>query len=90
MNKYIRYCTGCGLCKSVGKADLYLDEKGFLHPTTDAEISDICPASGIQCSSFDPKEIWGRNKGVYIGWTNDKALRKKASSGGITNSLLLA
>ena len=88
MNNYTKYCTGCGLCKAVGKADLYTDKKGFLHPSTVFGVKEICPASGVQCDSFDKTEIWGRNKGVFIGWTNDGDLRKKASSGGVISQTL--
>lgn len=88
MSKYIKHCTGCGLCKATGMSELYKDEKGFFHPKTDTEIREICPSSGIQCDMFDKKEIWGRNCGVYLGWTNNKRLRKKASSGGVITQIL--
>lgn len=88
MSKYEKHCTGCGLCKATGKAVLYEDEKGFFCPNTDAEIKEICPASGVQCDAFDKTDIWGRNHGVFLGWTNDENLRKKASSGGVTSQIL--
>lgn len=88
MSKYIKHCTGCGLCKAMGKAELYKDEKGFFHPNSDIEIKEICPSSGVQCSEFDKNEIWGRNCGVFLGWTNDQLLREKASSGGVITQIL--
>lgn len=87
MNRYYKYCTGCGLCKAMGMADLHKDEKGFFHPDTITKIKEICPASGIQCASFDKTEIWGRNYGIFLGYTNDDSLRKKASSGGIISQI---
>lgn len=86
-NKYSKYCTGCGLCKAVGFSELHRDKKGFFHPQKEDELNKICPASGIQCSLLDKNNIWGRNKGVYLGWTNDKELRDKASSGGIISQV---
>lgn len=83
-NKFIQYCTGCGLCKALGRSEMQKDERGFFHPVQDQNLYELCPASGLQCSSFDETNIWGRNCGVFIGWSNDVMLRQKASSGGIT------
>ena len=39
--KYIsEYCTGCGLCESMKKAEMYEDEKGFPRVRRDS-ISDV-------------------------------------------------
>ncbi len=88
MSEYKKYCTGCGLCQALGKAELYPDKKGFFHPNTDTGIRGICPVSGVQCAAFDKTKIWGRNEGVFIGWSNDASLRKKASSGGTISQVL--
>lgn len=83
-SKFTQYCTGCGLCKAIGRSEIQKDERGFFHPVEEQNLHDLCPASGLQCSSFDKTNVWGRNHGVFIGWTNDRLLRQKASSGGIT------
>lgn len=84
MNKYQKYCTGCGLCEACHKYKLVQDEKGFLHPSSnDKLLEKICPISGIHTSLLDSNNIWGRSKAVYLGWSNNTQTRYKASSGGV-------
>ncbi len=90
MNESIRhYCTGCGACKAFNKAEIEENSKGFYQPK-DGEIewlSQICPSMKRDYASMDKNAIWGRNKGVYLGWSNDKQLRRKASSGGVISEI---
>ena len=52
--KYIsEYCTGCGLCESMKKAEMFEDEKGFPRVRRDSisdvrELEKLCPVFGIQ------------------------------------------
>ena len=88
MMNYKKYCTGCGLCKALNGIELKKDSKGFWHPTESFELSNrICPISGVHTSNLDYTDIWGRNKAVYLGWSNDTVLRNKASSGGIISEV---
>ena len=88
MVNYQKYCTGCGLCKAINGLELKKDNKGFLHPNENFILSDrVCPVSGIHTSKLDETDIWGRNKAVYLGWSNDNKIRTKASSGGILTEI---
>lgn len=85
MKKYLKdYCVGCGLCKAVDNTELAMDKKGYLHPVNgnDEFLEKVCPASGTQLKKMDLNKIWGQEKGVYIGWSNDARVRQQASSGG--------
>lgn len=85
MNKVIiDYCVGCGLCQSLGKAELEENKKGYFCPKSGDQkwLFDICPAGGSQCSDIDFNHIWGKTESVYFAWSSDSKLRKKASSGG--------
>lgn len=88
MNLYQTYCTGCGLCKALQLCELHTDPKGFSQPKycTDT-LEKVCPVSGIHTQKLDLKDIWGKNEAVYLGWSNDIALRDKASSGGIISEV---
>ena len=83
------YCTGCGLCVSQHKAVLNKNQKGFVFPVTGDEewLKKVCPTMSILESDRDIKKIWGREEGVYLGWSTNSLLRNKASSGGILTGL---
>lgn len=84
MNKYHKYCTGCGLCEAYHVCKLEKDEKGFLHPSSDSDFFEkVCPISGVHTSLLDKHNVWGRSESVYLGWSNNNSVRYKASSGGI-------
>lgn len=90
MDKQVsEYCTGCGLCACQNKAVLRKDEKGFLYPESgDKEwLKKVCPTMSFLESDRDINKIWGREEGVYLGWSTDSSLREKASSGGILTEL---
>ena len=88
MNKYKKYCTGCGLCKSLNICNLEQDEKGFYHPSKENDLfGEVCPVSGTQTVKLDETDIWGRNEAVYLGWSNNDHIRTKASSGGILTEI---
>ncbi len=83
--KFKDYCTGCGLCQSIKHYQLEADARGFYAPQDgDNEwFSQICPASGRQMEYLNENEIWGRYESVYLGYSNDEMVRRKASSGGV-------
>lgn len=88
-NKFEQYCTGCGLCESLGKAKLQTDERGFVHPVNyDASfLRKVCPAAGLQSERLSRQSIWGRRKAVYLGWSTNPTIREQASSGGILTTV---
>lgn len=87
--RIVEYCTGCGLCETEEKAILNKNQKGFVFPQKGDEewLKKVCPAMITQESVMDIRKIWGREKGVYLGWSKDLSVRKKASSGGILTEL---
>lgn len=90
-NKFEHYCTGCGLCKSLDKAELKDDNRGFSHPVNyDTDfLSKVCPVSGIHSERLSLQSIWGRSKAVYLGWSTDLKIREQASSGGILTTVAM-
>lgn len=93
MNIYKEYCTGCGLCKSLRKSDIELTEKGFREISStdgiDFDFANICVAGGIQCKDMDRYKIWGREKGVFLAYSEDELIRKSASSGGVLTTIAI-
>jgi len=89
-NKYVMYCTGCGLCKSVLNTKFVQDEKGYPYPLlndTDKDFCEkVCPVSG-QAFSLQDDIIWGKNECVYLSWSTDDKVRNDASSGGVLTAL---
>lgn len=90
VNKYVEYCTGCGLCKSVLNVKFLQDEKGFQYPLLNASdnnfCEEVCPASG-QALSLQANIIWGKSESVYLSWCTDDKVRNDASSGGVLTAL---
>lgn len=86
---FAKYCTGCGLCEALGQSDLSINGKGFSYPTNYnlSLLQSVCPASGKQFSWMDTKNIWGRYKKIYIGWSNCDITRNLGSSGGILTEI---
>jgi Coenzyme F420-reducing hydrogenase, beta subunit len=89
-NRYIDYCTGCGLCESELGIKFSINEKGYSVPNLsekDFEFCEkVCPCGGKNISSSTP---WGDSNGIYYAWSNDAAVRKLASSGGVITSLCI-
>lgn len=92
-NLYKEYCTGCGLCHSVYGVELVPDEKDFLSPEISEDNIDkfkkICPCGGAATYEMSDKNIWGKQENVYLGWSSDSDIRRKASSGGVLTSLCI-
>ena len=84
-----KYCTGCGLCESLNKGKLLQNERGYSYPESVEETiaTKVCPASGIQSYRLDTNSIWGKMENVYLGWSEDPEIRKKASSGGVLTTV---
>ena len=87
------YCTGCGLCHSAYGVELIQDEKDFLCPEITKDSIDnlmkICPCGGAATYEMSDNEIWGKKEKVYLGWSANVDIRKKASSGGVLTSLCI-
>lgn len=94
MNKetLAEYCTGCGLCKSVYNVQFSRDFKGYNIPQLENNeqinfCEKVCPAAGSPSKFMTAEKVWGRSESVYLGWSNDPEIRRRASSGGILTSL---
>jgi coenzyme F420 hydrogenase subunit beta len=85
------YCTGCGLCGSVINKKFTEDDKHFLYP--DLRIEDyefckaVCPAAGNAVNKYSNGTIWGNIQHCCLGWSNDKNVRHRASSGGVITAI---
>ena len=92
LDAYKNYCTGCGLCGSICDVEFGIDEKGFPQPSLKEQdipfCETICPASGKLWNN-QSGNIWGDYKSVYLGWSENKDIRKHASSGGILTSMCI-
>lgn len=91
---YNDFCTGCGLCKSLGLSELEKDKKGFFIATERNKefiefCRNVCPASGVQTNNFDNENIWGKCNSVYLGYSSDSEIRYAASSGGILTAIAM-
>jgi len=88
-----KLCIGCGLCHSEYGLKFSRDEKGYLviKDALSAEcqsfIQQVCPIMGTSYTDNTYKDIWGERIGVYEGFSNNKDIRKKASSAGIVTTL---
>ena len=86
---YKKYCTGCGLCKSVRNID-FESKNGFDWPIlqqNDLDFCDnYCPVNGKYNSELSG-EIFGSYKSIYHGWSTNKKIRYKASSGGMITEI---
>ena len=88
-----KMCIGCGLCHSEYGVKFEQDEKGYLkiNDTLSLEcqhfIQQVCPIMGAAYIDNSHKDIWGERIGVYEGFSNNKDIRKKASSAGVVTTL---
>jgi coenzyme F420 hydrogenase subunit beta len=94
-------CIGCGLCEAVcGKDGAVMQEKesGFLapiikNPKVEHEklILRICP--GINVLNDQPfgklERVWGKVLESYSGYSTDKEIRTKGSSGGVISAVAI-
>lgn len=84
--KYIeKYCTGCGLCESIGKCKLKRDVKGFpvaiIEDSTDINFFEsICPVYSYRGKCEE--NIWGKIEKASITYSSNPEIRYRAASGG--------
>ena len=87
------FCSGCGLCQSIGGIEVLENKQGFIRPLeTLKEVSNVCPAVHAYRMVNKTDQEWGDYISVYTGYSADQQLRRQASSGGIitqTSSYLL-
>lgn len=91
-----KYCIGCGLCESAGKAVVCTDSEGFctLKPESVTEetvefASEVCHLSSASVGCLSKTDIWGTNRGMFFGHSGEDEIRTKASSGGVITSLCI-
>lgn len=86
-----KYCVGCGLCEALGKAKLKERDNGFYYPIDGDEkwLKEICPIGNIPEEYYDKKTIWGKNKGIFWGWSTNALVRNAGSSGGVLTEIAM-
>lgn len=96
MNSYFQhYCTGCGLCQSTGYTKLKYREDGFPYPENSSKDMDkfcdrVCPMGKYYLNLRKYNNPWGSYVDYYSGYSNNKNVRLKASSGGILTEICVA
>ena len=94
MGYFREYCTGCGLCENNGYSIMEFESDGFSYPKFQSEkmadfCEKICPMAKNYLKRFTSEELWGKYKGYYTGFSNNKYIRYHASSGGVLTSVCL-
>lgn len=86
-----KFCTGCGLCKSVLKCEMKRTENGYQYPNNlDMKFEKKYCFFENECSSnMGSSYVWGKINHVYLGYSNDKKIRNAASSGGVLTAICL-
>lgn len=85
----IRSCYGCGMCAAVCPKriiDMRLNADGFYEPKIDE--FDKCIKCGlcVECCSYlhDDLSLKAPEVSSYAAWSNEHAVRRKCSSGGVS------
>jgi coenzyme F420 hydrogenase subunit beta len=97
------FCIGCGLCAAVAPAariEMRLAGHGHLRPVAQAAITEEdqarivrhCPGVTVKGPFADQTDaplddVWGANRRVTRGYATDRALRFRASSGGVMTAI---
>lgn len=89
---YQTFCTGCGLCHAIYNYDLFVDKKGFPTVSVDTksnldELNRLCPS--FFYSKDLNQDFWGIINHAYVGYSSDKQIRYKASSGGAITEICI-
>lgn len=84
------YCTGCGLCHSVGKVSFTYREDGFPYPNRDDIDVELCKTiCPVYENGNTSDSLWGEYIEVLNGWATDESIRHYASSGGMLTSVCI-
>ena len=93
--KACQLCLGCGACESFcSDIHMIIDNHGFIIPDSnqnftkkeDDVLSRICPGINIDCIKPNPTSF-GKIISVFEGYSTDRQIRHKSSSGGIISAL---
>ena len=79
-------CTGCGVCATVcpkNCIEMQPDETGFAYPDVNSEICVNCEICNKKCHAQHIEENDSPIPEVYVGYCEDREIRKSSSSGGV-------
>ena len=96
--KFFRYaCTRCGVCTEI-YPDNFKFQNNLVHLTNDLSIkklkrfNNFCPGTGFSYTRKDSKKfsnLIGTYWNSYVGYSNNRFLRRNSASGGIITEILL-
>lgn len=87
-----KFCTGCGLCKTVN-VELIKNEKGFFVPKKlNALQKKFCKKYCYSQNTINYNTeslFYGTIKDSYLGWSTTPSIRDKGSSGGVLSEIAI-
>lgn len=96
-------CTRCGTCAGICPVNAISMEEPDYFPKIKKECLTgcklcyhVCPGHAVPFPELEraifgknSNSVIGRHKNIYLGYSTEKKIRRKASSGGIVSSLLI-
>ena len=84
----VKDCYGCGLCATVCAKhiiEIWLNSDGFYEPriTESSKCTDCGLCMDVCSYTHDELSLSGVSAKSYAAWSNDAAVRRKCSSGGV-------
>ena len=83
-------CTGSMACANVcslNAISVKYDEQGFIYPEVDNALCRLCGKCVNVCAALQGASELKEPIGFWAGWTKDKVMQKKSTSGGLFMSL---
>lgn len=91
MFKLPKICYGCSACSVICPKDaikMKLNEEGMFSPFFSEKKCINCNLCNTVCISKNTCERVIGRYGIYAGWSNNKEIREKSTSGGVATEIL--